>query len=146
MKLTTLLGLIAGLSLLACSQINTKSQDHYANKKLPKHGFKPVVTKKGDVKPAPKKLDPEVVKQGEFLYQRFCFSCHGKEGRGDGPMSEHFTPAPKDLVALAKRVPHFKFFMLVSQWNDDMPGWDTPLSEREVADIEQYILSLAQKK
>ena len=37
------------------------------------------------------------------LYERFCASCHGVEGRGDGPVAEAFTARVPDLTRLAER-------------------------------------------
>ena len=36
--------------------------------------------------------------RGEALYQRRgCAVCHGREGRGDGPMARNFNPRPRDF-------------------------------------------------
>ena len=40
---------------------------------------------------------------GKQLYERFCASCHGKEGRGDGPVASSFTIEMPDLTLLARR-------------------------------------------
>ncbi|MET0660847.1 MAG: cytochrome c, partial [Steroidobacteraceae bacterium] len=40
---------------------------------------------------------------GEELYQRFCASCHGTTGRGDGPVSHYFTVEVPDLTLIARR-------------------------------------------
>jgi mono/diheme cytochrome c family protein len=37
---------------------------------------------------------------GALLYQRYCASCHGAEGRGDGPAAAALEPAPIDLTRL----------------------------------------------
>lgn len=44
-----------------------------------------------------------VAMSGEQLYARFCASCHGKEGRGDGPVAASFTIEVPDLTLLARR-------------------------------------------
>jgi mono/diheme cytochrome c family protein len=40
---------------------------------------------------------------GEALYHRYCASCHGPRGRGDGPLAETLKRAPTDLTQLARR-------------------------------------------
>jgi mono/diheme cytochrome c family protein len=40
---------------------------------------------------------------GRDTYLRYCASCHGPEGRGDGPLAGSLTPPPADLTQLAKR-------------------------------------------
>jgi mono/diheme cytochrome c family protein len=40
---------------------------------------------------------------GEDLYRRFCASCHGVEGRGDGPVAASLRVAVADLTLTAQR-------------------------------------------
>ena len=40
---------------------------------------------------------------GEFLFTMHCASCHGREGKGEGPMSELLTVTPPDLRDLRQR-------------------------------------------
>jgi mono/diheme cytochrome c family protein len=40
---------------------------------------------------------------GGDLYQFYCASCHGREGRGDGPVAKLLTHRPPDLTTIAKR-------------------------------------------
>jgi mono/diheme cytochrome c family protein len=40
---------------------------------------------------------------GEELYRRFCASCHGAQGRGDGPVASSFKVEVPDLTLLARR-------------------------------------------
>jgi mono/diheme cytochrome c family protein len=37
---------------------------------------------------------------GELLYRRYCASCHGVGGRGDGPVAGALQPPPSDLTRL----------------------------------------------
>jgi mono/diheme cytochrome c family protein len=40
---------------------------------------------------------------GVELYKRFCASCHGLEGRGDGPVAVTLKSMVPDLTTLARR-------------------------------------------
>jgi mono/diheme cytochrome c family protein len=40
---------------------------------------------------------------GKQLYMRFCASCHGETGAGDGPVSGSFTVMVPDLAMLTRR-------------------------------------------
>lgn len=40
---------------------------------------------------------------GRELYVAYCASCHGLEGRGDGPAAEAMRMRPADLTALAEK-------------------------------------------
>jgi mono/diheme cytochrome c family protein len=40
---------------------------------------------------------------GRELYVQYCSSCHGKDGRGNGPVSPQLKIKPPDLTLLAKK-------------------------------------------
>jgi len=40
---------------------------------------------------------------GASLFKTYCASCHGKEARGDGPLSRNLRISPADLTRIAKR-------------------------------------------
>jgi mono/diheme cytochrome c family protein len=40
---------------------------------------------------------------GEVLYHRYCASCHGVAGKGDGPLAASLRKSPTDLTTLAQR-------------------------------------------
>jgi mono/diheme cytochrome c family protein len=41
--------------------------------------------------------------KGADLYLRYCGSCHGLAGKGDGPVAKHLTIKPPDLTQLRKK-------------------------------------------
>jgi hypothetical protein len=45
----------------------------------------------------------EVPLHGRELYMRYCGSCHGVGGKGDGPASKALRPRPTDLTRLRAR-------------------------------------------
>jgi mono/diheme cytochrome c family protein len=44
---------------------------------------------------------------GEEIFVRFCASCHGSEGMGDGPVSRSLNVAVPDLTRIASRYGEF---------------------------------------
>jgi mono/diheme cytochrome c family protein len=48
-------------------------------------------------------LQPFMAYNGEQLFQRFCASCHGKLGYGDGPVAPSIKVLIPDLTQLSKR-------------------------------------------
>ena len=40
---------------------------------------------------------------GRDTFLRYCSSCHGPEGRGDGPLAATLKTPPADLTRIAKR-------------------------------------------
>lgn len=45
----------------------------------------------------------EQVAQGRRLYREYCATCHGVDGRGDGPMATEMLVPPPNLRLLWKR-------------------------------------------
>ena len=45
---------------------------------------------------------PGEADQGQALYLKYCSSCHGKDGRGDGPVSPYLKVKLPDLTLLRK--------------------------------------------
>ena len=44
---------------------------------------------------------------GAELFGRFCASCHGQSGRGDGPVARSLTTRVPDLTRIARRYGEF---------------------------------------
>lgn len=128
--------IIIALILLAysCSRVNQESRDHYNAKKI-RHGIVPLSQN------VVQKLSKESVKRGEAIYRQHCLACHGKNGEGNGPLASR-NPGPANLRKLAREVRNFNFFMSISQWQGDMPGWKQPFTSSERDDLVAYIKSL----
>jgi mono/diheme cytochrome c family protein len=47
--------------------------------------------------------DPAVEASGRDTFLRYCASCHGSGGKGDGPLAAELTKPPTDLTQIAKR-------------------------------------------
>jgi len=48
--------------------------------------------------PAPAATDPELYRQGRFVYSRHCVVCHGIRGDGKGEMSVGMFPKPRPFM------------------------------------------------
>jgi mono/diheme cytochrome c family protein len=74
---------------------------------------------------------------GGYLFQTFCASCHGTDGKGRGPMAEALHVPPTDLTRLSARTGGAFPRRLVSEWIDgrrtatahgaNMPVWGDAL-------------------
>lgn len=46
---------------------------------------------------------PPADNRGAAIYGKYCASCHGTSGRGDGPLAAEFGGTPADLTLLRQR-------------------------------------------
>jgi len=52
---------------------------------------------------SPMTLTPSgTVTSGQLEFRRYCSSCHGLSGKGDGPVASALRKHPKDLTVLSK--------------------------------------------
>lgn len=86
-------------------------------------------------------MDEDSLARGRILYQKNCLRCHGKDGQGNGPAAQDQKRPPANLQQLSQRVRNFKFFISISQWQGDMPGWKDLLNDIEREDLVNYIKS-----
>jgi len=81
----------------------------------------------------------DVGHSGKQLFERYCASCHGATGRGDGPVAKSLRPEVPDLTRFAQR--HGGFFdrelvervidgrhVIASHGTRTMPVWGEDLS------------------
>lgn len=46
---------------------------------------------------------PPAILGGKVIFQEVCASCHGKDGRGAGPVAQSLKTPPADLTRIAAR-------------------------------------------
>ena len=87
----------------------------------------------------------DVGKSGKELYERYCASCHGVTGRGDGPVSQSLRVEVPDLTRYAQRHGNFFDRALVERIIDGrhvigahgsrtMPVWGEDFSRAQLGD------------
>lgn len=104
---------------------------------------------------------------GKDLFELYCASCHGRDGKGNGPVAAALKTAPPDLQLLARRnrgeFPRRRVEEFVTNGRDapaqahgatDMPVWgpvfrgldpsDTLVRIR-IANVVQYLESIQMK-
>jgi len=112
------------------------------------------------IKPAP--VAPTSAWSGKEMFTSFCASCHGLDGRGDGPAAPAMNRQPTDLTLLAKKnggkYPAGKVIGILVDSNTfghgskEMPVWGPLLfsasrdeageKELRARNIEEYIATL----
>lgn len=93
--------------------------------------------------------DKVAIDAGENLFQNICFSCHGREGRGDGPASEAVGPVA-DLADATRRplMTDGQRFWLLHDGVPDSPmqTFGESLTHRQIWSILAYVETLSQPK
>ncbi len=112
---------------------------------------------------APDDREDPTVRKGQLLYAQYCRSCHGDDGKGDGPAASALKVPPGDLTQIAKKYHGFPTEK-VMDWIDgekyavghgsrEMPVWGkrfrrSPGGEKgaqsEIALLTQYLESIQQ--
>jgi mono/diheme cytochrome c family protein len=94
---------------------------------------------------SPLKAEPDVVKTGEALFRANCTRCHGPEGKGNGPDSDHAA----DLTDTFRDTINTEGVLFYKVWNghaiqlrvqvDDMPAFKDKLARDDVWAIVEYL-------
>jgi len=75
---------------------------------------------------------PESIAIGRMLYEQNCQSCHGVDGRGDGPLSEDLVVPPADFRQhLPYHTDDIFFSVMTNGLGTIMPGFGEALTEEE---------------
>lgn len=93
------------------------------------------------------------VKAGEKLFKKFCVSCHGEKGKGDGSNADNMDPPPRDITDhgekpyMVKRTVE-ELFKSINEGGSGieksplMPAFGKTLSEEEIWSVIAYITTL----
>ncbi len=106
---------------------------------------------------------PSEAINGNALYNAYCASCHGTDGRGDGPVAKSLKVAPSDLTRIATRnggaYPPERVARIIAGYDKapgahgsgDMPVWgpvfsrvesDKELGRRRIDAIARYLAQI----
>lgn len=110
---------------------------------LPLGGVETLVDRDDDEDlPPPRSLDAAAEERGRALFGRHCTPCHGPEGKGDGPVSAKFPPAPNIRYAsICKRTDGFLYGTLTAG-GKAMPTMREGTTSRERWDLVAFVRSL----
>ncbi len=102
-----------------------------------------------------KQIEVRGIDRGKVIYEKYCFYCHGREGRGDGVIGIAIIPHPVDFVndtgVMVKS--DEKLFKSISEGvhRDEgggamrMPRWKDILTDQDRWDVLAYIRYLSKK-
>ena len=86
----------------------------------------------------------ESISAGSEVYVRWCQSCHGESGRGDGPGAAGLDPPPADLVIHVPLHPEADLFRFIRDGisGTAMTGLGDSLTNEEMWHVVNYIKTL----
>jgi mono/diheme cytochrome c family protein len=115
---------------MAMSNNNAMSRDHWS---APQEAIE---------KRNPIPASGSSVNRGKRLFQSYCVTCHGPQGRGDGPVGASLIPKPADLTAMAGAHKDGDFAWKIATGRGAMPGWKSVLKENQIWDLVNFIQTL----
>ena len=71
----------------------------------------------------PVKSDNESIEKGKALFIKYCSTCHGQEGLGDGPVALRLITEPPDLIAIAGKRTDGELAWKIATGRNPMPRW-----------------------
>ncbi len=86
------------------------------------------------------------VKDGKKLFQLYCITCHGNEGKGNGISAAGLNPKPADLtLKRIQKQSDGSMFWKITTGNPPMVSWKYTLTEKQRWELVDYIRQLAKK-
>jgi mono/diheme cytochrome c family protein len=110
--------LTAAVSLFACQYIFSRSDN------VPKN----ILVKKNPVAES-----DAVLAKAQTSYNQRCVQCHGREGRGDGPMAGMTKEKPVDLTNRANMaaMTDGEIFWIITKGDRSMPAFESKLTDED---------------
>lgn len=106
------------------------------------------VSAQGLAEPVLTETQKKQIKNGAKLFQQHCAMCHGKTGKGDGPVGKSLKPPPRNFQkAQFKYSKNDKELLaFIQKGKGAMPAWEKVLKPEQIQDIIAYIHTLKIKK
>ena len=83
--------------------------------------------------------------KGKPIFQSKCVTCHGPEGKGDGPLGKKLKPPAGNFTsAESKKKSEADLLDIIQNGKPktSMVAWSKQLNESEIQDVLAYVLSL----
>ncbi len=99
----------------------------------------------------PASLLAQDAKAGKALYQQYCSTCHGPQGKGDGPAAAAMNPKPRNHTDgnYMNKLSDAHLRKVISEGGAAvgrsplMPPWQGVLTSEQIRDVIAYVRSLA---
>lgn len=89
----------------------------------------------------------KIIADGKKIYESACWTCHGMDGRGDGPASKELKPKPADHTsANIQKQSDGAIFWKMSKGRGEMVPLEKSLSKQQRWKLVCYIRELGKKE
>ncbi len=117
---------------------------------LPPEGAVPVTGVEappdGSLPENPVPATPDSIARGKALFDAHCAVCHGKDGKGDGPVAKYFQPPAAEVADLTEeRIAKHEdglTYLVITQGFQGMASLAENLTPRERWDVINYLHTL----
>lgn len=124
---------VAAIFLTLCSSASYSVQD-----------TKWIAPATADTLVNPIKSNPVAITEGQKLYDKYCWACHGKAGKGDGPGAKNLNPKPADHTsAIVQSQSDGALFWKISKGRGAMQPYERSLNKTQRWQLVIFIRSLA---
>lgn len=83
------------------------------------------------------------LKSGKVLYETYCLTCHGNEGKGDGPLIPKFPNPPSFRTQPVKNYSEGRIFHIVTRGSGMMQSHASQIRPEDRWKIAMYVKSLS---
>ena len=85
--------------------------------------------------------------EGKKTYEKYCWQCHGMDGRGEGPGSKNLNPKPADHTStIVQGQSDGAIFWKITKGRGAMQPYERILNKTQRWQLVEYIRSLAPAK
>ena len=90
----------------------------------------------------PVKADAESLQIGKMMYNKYCASCHGKTGLGDGPKARMLETFSGDFsVEFYQKQTDGEHFYKTKTGRGEMPAYDKKVADEDIWHVVNYMRS-----
>lgn len=95
----------------------------------------------------PVKGNASATLEGKMIYTKYCVTCHGSKGKGDGIAAPGLPKPPADHTSdFVQKQTDGAIFWIITQGNNPMPSYKTTLSDNQRWQVVNFIRTLAKPK
>ena len=137
-------GALAGVLALVSAGVLSGAERHVMGPRVPADKLDEARTLT-----SPLPHSPELIEKGKALYEAKggCVNCHGKEGRGDGPIAGELNPSPRNFHhhGFWRHRTAGEIFWVIKNGSPAtaMIGFGSQLSDEEIWTVIRYLGTFA---